>query len=349
MRVLVFTNARFLEEDYISNHKSKIQIRIEELEATQSMDSNAPKFQPESTPILVRDSLPITNRRFVENRTNANEPIDNSDPDENERIVENQVEMQETVDNSAPDLSMREIENQPEAPPEPCRSGRMDIKKIFLTGSLEERIYMMQPDGFMAKGQEHMVCKLKKSIYGLKQASRSWNIRFDQAISYFGFDQCPDEPCKYKRIWLSSHINMKDLGETAYILGIKLLRDRKNKMLGLSQTSYIDTIERMKKILYASIVGSLVYAMLCTRLDISYDVGMVSRYQSNPGEEHRTALDIKLAILALSEVNIMDLYKHSMQYIVMIVNWFLSVDAIDMSGKHEVDLDTNIWKVRRMA
>ena len=44
-----------------------------------------------------------------------------------------------------------------------------------------------------------MVCKLKRSIYGLKQASRSWNIRFDHAIKSFGFEQNLDEPCVYKR------------------------------------------------------------------------------------------------------------------------------------------------------
>ena len=44
-----------------------------------------------------------------------------------------------------------------------------------------------------------MVCKLKRSIYGLKQASRSRNIRFDQAIKSFGFEQNLDEPCVYKR------------------------------------------------------------------------------------------------------------------------------------------------------
>ena len=44
-----------------------------------------------------------------------------------------------------------------------------------------------------------MVCKLKRSIYGLKQASRSWNIRFDQAIKSFGFEQNLDEPCVCKR------------------------------------------------------------------------------------------------------------------------------------------------------
>ena len=58
---------------------------------------------------------------------------------------------------------------------------------------------MMQPKGFIAKNQEHMVCKLKKSIYGLKQASRSWNIKFDQAIKLFGFEKNLDEPCVYKR------------------------------------------------------------------------------------------------------------------------------------------------------
>ena len=57
----------------------------------------------------------------------------------------------------------------------------------------------MQPEGFIEKNQEHMVYKLKRSIYGLKQASRSWNIRFDQAIKSFGFEQNLDEPCVYKR------------------------------------------------------------------------------------------------------------------------------------------------------
>ena len=109
-----------------------------------------------------------------------------------------------------------------------------------------------------------MVCKLRRSIYGLKQASRSWNIRFDQAIKSFGFELNLDEPCVYKRhqdkivmflvlyvddillirndarvmssikIWLSSQFDMKDLGEVNFILGIKLWQDRKNKLLGLS-------------------------------------------------------------------------------------------------------------------
>ena len=72
---------------------------------------------------------------------------------------------------------------------------QIDVKTAFLNGNLEEEIYMLQSEGFIAKNQEHMVCKLKRSIYGLKQASRSWNIRFDQAIKSFGFEQNFDEPC----------------------------------------------------------------------------------------------------------------------------------------------------------
>ena len=131
---------------------------------------------------------------------------------------------------------------------------------------------MVQPEGFIEKGQEKKVCKLQKFIYGLKQASRSWNIKFDQSVKSFGFIQCPDEPCVYKRrsenvvvflilyvvdilligndvgtlslvkVWLSTQFDIKDLGEAIHILEIKLMRDRQKRMLSLSQASYIDEI-----------------------------------------------------------------------------------------------------------
>ena len=147
---------------------------------------------------------------------------------------------------------------------------QMDVKIAFFNGNIEKELYMMQLKGFIVKNQEHIVCKLKRSIYGLKQAFRSWNIKFEQAIKLFGFEQNLDESCVYKRhrdkvvmflvlyvddilligndvevmssvkVWLSSQFDMKDLGEANFILGIKLWRDRKNKMLGLSQTRYIE-------------------------------------------------------------------------------------------------------------
>ena len=57
----------------------------------------------------------------------------------------------------------------------------MDVKTAFLNGYVEEEIYMKQPKGFESKNS-FKVCKLKRSIYGLKQASRSWNHRYDEAI-----------------------------------------------------------------------------------------------------------------------------------------------------------------------
>ena len=76
----------------------------------------------------------------------------------------------------------------------------MDVKTAFLNGNLEESIYMAQPEGFIEQDHKQRVCKLKRSIYGLKQASRSWNIKFDTAIKSYGFKQNVDEPCVYKRI-----------------------------------------------------------------------------------------------------------------------------------------------------
>ena len=58
----------------------------------------------------------------------------------------------------------------------------MDVKTAFLNRVLDEDVYMVQPDGFVDPKQAGKVCKLKKSIYGLKQASRSWNIRFDEEV-----------------------------------------------------------------------------------------------------------------------------------------------------------------------
>ena len=75
----------------------------------------------------------------------------------------------------------------------------MDVKTTFLNGNLYEDVYMTQPEGFTPK-DDSKVCKLQKSIYELKQASKSWSIRFDETIKEFGFSQNQDEACVYKKV-----------------------------------------------------------------------------------------------------------------------------------------------------
>ena len=428
-RVFVSTNARFLEDDYVINHKPRSHIVLEEIRTDINVTpENIPDVRIETPPVTTIQKSPRRSGRVVHQPErymflgesldripeeldsepgNYSEALQDKDANLWKRAMESEMEsmysndvweLVEPLDGIKPIgckwiyKKKRGIDGKVEtfkarlvakgftqkegldyeetySPVAMLKSIRillsiaanldyeiwqMDVKTAFLNGSLEESIYMMQPDGFTAKGQEHMLCKLKKSIYGLKQASRSWNTRFDQEVKSFGFDQCPIEYCVYwkrdgqkvvflviyvddilligndvgllssVKVWLSSRFDMKDLGEAGQILGINLIRDRSRRMLGLSQTRYIDLIiarfgmqnskkgflpfrhgitlsrdqcpktpeeiERMRGIPYASAVGSLMYAMLCTRPDICYAVGMVSRYQSNPGEEHWTAV-----------------------------------------------------------
>ena len=66
---------------------------------------------------------------------------------------------------------------------------QMDAKTAFLNGHIKEELYMVQPKGFVDPKSADKVCKLQRSIYGLKQASRSWNLWFDEVIKGFGFVQ----------------------------------------------------------------------------------------------------------------------------------------------------------------
>lgn len=63
----------------------------------------------------------------------------------------------------------------------------MDVKTAFLNRQLEEDVYMKQPEGFFSSNGKHLMCKLKKSIYGLKQAFCQWCLKFHDTISSFGF------------------------------------------------------------------------------------------------------------------------------------------------------------------
>ena len=79
----------------------------------------------------------------------------------------------------------------------------MDNKTAFFNGFIKEDMYMMQPEGFVDPKGPKKVCKLQRSIYGLVQASQSWNIRFDEVIKAYGFIQTFGEACIYKK-WVGA-------------------------------------------------------------------------------------------------------------------------------------------------
>jgi hypothetical protein len=60
---------------------------------------------------------------------------------------------------------------------------QLDVKTTFLHGDLEEEIYMQQPQGYEVKEKENLVCRLKKSLYGLKKAPRQWYLKFDRFMT----------------------------------------------------------------------------------------------------------------------------------------------------------------------
>ena len=87
---------------------------------------------------------------------------------------------------------------------------QMDVKTAFLNGNLLEDVYMQQPDGFIVPKHANKVCKLIQSIYGLKQALRSWNKRFDVIIMVYDLIQNEYDACVYKEV-TGSTLTMKVL------------------------------------------------------------------------------------------------------------------------------------------
>ncbi|GAA0158182.1 hypothetical protein LIER_15276 [Lithospermum erythrorhizon] len=178
---------------------------------------------------------------------------------------------------------------------------------------------LVKPLGFEVKGKENLVYKLQTSLYGLKQAPTQWNITFDNFMKRLKFERCKTDHCCYMRRFekdyiilflyvddmmivgadlqkinmlkkeLSVGFAMKDLGEAKANSG-----DENNQRSGFSE---IDTRRipekgdqavqhvgcKTDKVSYASIVDSLMYAMVCTRPDIARAVGVVSRYMSTRG------------------------------------------------------------------
>lgn len=75
----------------------------------------------------------------------------------------------------------------------------LDVKSAFLNGDLQKEVYVCQPEGFIARREEHKVYRLTKALYGLRQAPRPWNVRLNGSLKQLGFERCPQEQALYKR------------------------------------------------------------------------------------------------------------------------------------------------------
>ncbi|GJS74005.1 RNA-directed DNA polymerase, eukaryota [Tanacetum coccineum] len=112
---------------------------------------------------------------------------------------------------------------------------QMDVKTAFLNGKLTEDVFMAQPEGFENAKYPKRVCKLQKAIYGLKQASRSWNLCFHEKVTQFGFSRSEDESCPITLL-LSARLvrHQQNPGEghwTAVKNILKYLRNTKDRFL----------------------------------------------------------------------------------------------------------------------
>ena len=147
---------------------------------------------------------------------------------------------------------------------------QIHVTSAFLNGELEDEVYMKQPEGFEVEGNEDLVYKLNKSLYGLKQSSRCWNSVLDEHLKSIGFVQTESDQCIYVKVkdgdifiaavWVDDIIlakktdeeinnvkastaerfQVKDMEELKYILGQQVIQ--KNGKVWIGQPTYTENI-----------------------------------------------------------------------------------------------------------
>ena len=230
----------------------------------------------------------------------------------------------------------------------------MDVKSAYLQSDVKEEIYVQQPSGFEQFGPngQKLYCKLKKSLYGLKQAGHNWNSALNDWIVGEGFTRSQHDYCLYVKcasdsylfivIWvddiiicglrgddvvklrkrLSESFEMDDRGELSWFLGMSVTMSAGT--VTVNQTAYAKSILekfqmseckavatplaekeeliksqcpeegsdeqiRMSQNDYRGLIGGVLYLATHTRPDLSFAVGALSKFLSNPGEIHWTA------------------------------------------------------------
>ena len=183
---------------------------------------------------------------------------------------------------------------------------QMDVVTAFLNGKLEDEIYMEQPEDYVQPGKEHLICKLKKSLYGLKQSPRCWNTTFTEFLESIKFKQNDADPCVFIRAEgkdvtivavyvddliiitqgpdkmkevkesLMAHFKMKDSGKIHYCFGISIEYDDSNKCIWMHQKQYI--LSMIKKFGLAQ--AKTVATPACVSVQLKKDDGVSKEVNS---------------------------------------------------------------------
>ena len=220
---------------------------------------------------------------------------------------------------------------------------QMDVKCAFLNGDLDHEIYMTQPEGFVTSGKQDLVCKLQRTLYGLKQAGRSWNQKIDDTLQELGFTVLKSDSCLYVYgkisvvIFIALYVDdlllastskpaltrlkadlvrkfsMKDLGEAQYMLGLQIQRNRTARTLSISQGEYVRHILARfgmwdsKPVHTPLEISAKLTKADCPGTDATPDVAFTRLYQSAVGAIMYAMLgtrpDIAFAVTALSQFN----------------------------------------------
>jgi Reverse transcriptase (RNA-dependent DNA polymerase)/GAG-pre-integrase domain len=232
---------------------------------------------------------------------------------------------------------------------------QMDVKTAFLYGEIKETVFVEHPPEVDPSiDRKAKVCKLHKGLYGLKQSPSVWYKTLSDFLKSLGFRSLladysvfikgdiiiaayvddllilgskKTEIQKVKDA-LNSRFKMTDLGPCQYYLGMKVTRDRANRILRLGQRTYAERILRdfgmadckpaatpmdtnvnlspaedgyeapqEVKRWYQGVVGAMMYLMLGTRPELAFPISVVSRYTANPTDSHVSAMKRALRYL----------------------------------------------------
>ena len=224
---------------------------------------------------------------------------------------------------------------------------QLDVETAFLNGPVVEELYVREPKGY-ERGHPGQVLRLRKAVYGLRQAARQWFLELVKLMDQMGMRQCTADPCLFmadvdgERIYVLVYVDdilliartrahldttkgqimaafkSRDIGEPTYFLGLHIDRAEGHTGLLVSQRQYVarlaerhgladaktlqvpmapgTVLQKAGEALpqdgvarYQALIGGLLYIATCTRPDVSYAVGKLSRYCAAPTTQREAA------------------------------------------------------------